>query len=114
MEFRAADIAAAVGGTLSGSDVDVDGAGFDSRLIRPGQLFVPVRGERDGHDYIDAAREGGAVATFSSRGAIDGLATIEVADVDGERRATCDVWLDREGEHVVTGTAVVAIAPSAP
>ena len=55
MEFRAADIAAAVGGTLSGSDVVVDGAGFDSRLIRPGQLFVPVRGERDGHDYIDAA-----------------------------------------------------------
>jgi len=82
VEFRAADIAAAVGGTLSGSDVDVDGAGFDSRLIRPGQLFVPVRGERDGHDYIDAAREGGAVATFSSRGAINGLATIEVVDVE--------------------------------
>jgi len=82
VEFRAADIAAAVGGTLSGSDVEVDGAGFDSRLIRPGQLFVPVRGERDGHDYIDAARKGGAVATFSSRGAIDGLATIEVADVE--------------------------------
>ena len=82
MEFRAADIAAAVGGTLSGSDVVVDGAGFDSRLIRPGQLFVPVRGERDGHDFIDAARQGGAVATFSSRGAIDGLATIEVADVE--------------------------------
>ena len=82
MEFRAADIAAAVGGTLSGSDVVVDGAGFDSRLIRPGQLFVPVRGERDGHDYIDAACQGGAIATFSSRGAIDGLATIEVADVE--------------------------------
>jgi UDP-N-acetylmuramoyl-tripeptide--D-alanyl-D-alanine ligase len=82
VEFRAADIAAAVGGTLSGSDVVVDGAGFDSRLIRPGQLFVPVRGERDGHDYIDAARQGGAIATFSSRGAIDGLATIEVADVE--------------------------------
>ena len=82
MEFRAADIAAAVGGTLSGSDVVVDGAGFDSRLIRPGQLFVPVRGERDGHDYIDAARQGGAIATLSSRGAIDGLATIEVADVE--------------------------------
>ncbi len=82
MEFRAADIAAAVGGTLFGSDVEVDGAGFDSRLIRPGQLFVPVRGERDGHDYIDAARRGGAVATLSSRGAIDGLATIEVADVE--------------------------------
>jgi acyl dehydratase len=34
----------------------------------------------------------------------------DVAVVDGERRATCDVWLDRDGEHVVTGTAVVALA----
>ena len=82
MEFRAAEIAAAVGGTLSGSDVAIDGAGFDSRLIRPGQLFVPVRGERDGHNFIDDARQVGAVATFSSNGAIDGLATIEVADVE--------------------------------
>lgn len=82
MEFRAADIAAAVGGTLSGPDVIVDGANFDSRLIRPGQLFLPVRGERDGHDFIDAARQGGATATFSSRGAIEGLTTIEVADVE--------------------------------
>jgi acyl dehydratase len=32
-----------------------------------------------------------------------------VTVVDGERRATCDVWLDRDGEHVVTGTAVVAV-----
>ncbi|CAB4617061.1 unannotated protein [freshwater metagenome] len=82
MEFQAADIAAAVGGTLAGPDVAVDGANFDSRLIRPGQLFVPVRGERDGHDFIDAARQGGAAATFSSRGPIDGLTTIEVADAE--------------------------------
>jgi acyl dehydratase len=32
-----------------------------------------------------------------------------VTDVDGQRRATCEVWLDRDGEHVVTGTAVVAL-----
>jgi acyl dehydratase len=34
---------------------------------------------------------------------------VSVATVDGERRATCEVWLDRDGEHVVTGTAVVAV-----
>ena len=38
----------------------------------------------------------------------------EVSIIDDERRATCEVWLDRAGEHVVTGTAVVALstAPS--
>jgi acyl dehydratase len=34
---------------------------------------------------------------------------VSVADDDGERRATCEVWLDRDGEHVVTGTAIVAL-----
>ncbi len=28
--------------------------------------------------------------------------------IDGEARAECDVWLERQGEHVVDGTAVVA------
>jgi acyl dehydratase len=34
---------------------------------------------------------------------------VAVEDVDGERRATCEVRLEREGEVVVTGTAVVAL-----
>lgn len=37
-----------------------------------------------------------------------------VDDVDGERHATCEVWLDRDGEPVVTGTAVVAIPIAQP
>ena len=32
-----------------------------------------------------------------------------VTVVDGERRAECVVWLDRDGVHVVTGTAIVAL-----
>ena len=37
---------------------------FDSRLIGPGDLFVPLKGARDGHDFIETAFENGAVATF--------------------------------------------------
>lgn len=33
-----------------------------------------------------------------------------VEQCDGEWRATCDVWLDRDGEPLVSGTAVVALA----
>ena len=28
---------------------------FDSRLIGPGDLFVPLKGARDGHDFIETA-----------------------------------------------------------
>ena len=46
-----------VGGTLRGENVWFDGVATDSRTIRPGELFVALKGERfDGHDYIELAQ----------------------------------------------------------
>lgn len=80
VRFTAAEIAAAVDGTLLGEDLEVTGAAIDSRVLVPGQLFVPVRGERDGHDFIGAARSAGAGATFTARGPVEGIASILVPD----------------------------------
>ncbi len=44
------------------------GCSIDSRTIAPGDLFFAVRGERhDGHDFVAAAFERGAVASVVSR-----------------------------------------------
>ncbi|MDO4366136.1 MAG: Mur ligase family protein, partial [bacterium] len=44
------------------------GATLDSRLVRPGMLFVAVRGEKvDGHDFIDQARAKGAAGIVDGR-----------------------------------------------
>jgi UDP-N-acetylmuramoyl-tripeptide--D-alanyl-D-alanine ligase len=67
MRFRASEVAAAIGGTLVGSDVDLEGASFDSRSLRPGQLFAPIVAERDGHDFIAAAVAAGAPAFLTHR-----------------------------------------------
>ena len=84
MRFRASDVAAATGGTLVGPDRELTGASFDTRTIRPGELFVPLVAERDGHDFIAAAAAAGAGATLTSQGAGSsaetGIAAIEVAD----------------------------------
>jgi UDP-N-acetylmuramoyl-tripeptide--D-alanyl-D-alanine ligase len=80
VRFTAAEIAAAVDGTLVGEDHEVIGAAIDSRVLAPGQLFVPVRGDRDGHEFIDAARSAGAGATFTARGPIEGITSILVPD----------------------------------
>lgn len=79
MRFEAVAVAAATGGRLVGPNVVIDGAGFDSRSIVPGQLFVPLVAERDGHDFVEAALERGAAAYLTSRPAIGGTA-IEVDD----------------------------------
>jgi UDP-N-acetylmuramoyl-tripeptide--D-alanyl-D-alanine ligase len=62
MRLTASEIAHATGGAVSGPEVTVDGASIDSRLVRAGELFVALRGERDGYDYLDAAMDAGAGA----------------------------------------------------
>ncbi|RMI80041.1 UDP-N-acetylmuramoyl-tripeptide--D-alanyl-D-alanine ligase [Streptococcus iniae] len=48
-------------------DVPLGQIEFDSRKITKGDLFLPLKGLRDGHDFIDIAFENGAVATFSEK-----------------------------------------------
>lgn len=68
-----------------GPDVVVDGAHFDSRQILPGQLFVPLLAERDGHDFVPAAASAGAAAYLTSREPDAGVAAtaIRVGDTAG-------------------------------
>ncbi len=40
-----------------------EGYSIDTRTLRPGELFFAIKGERlDGHDYVEAALQAGAVA----------------------------------------------------
>ncbi|MDP1820429.1 MAG: UDP-N-acetylmuramoyl-tripeptide--D-alanyl-D-alanine ligase [Acidimicrobiales bacterium] len=87
MHLRAAELAAAVEGRLHGPDVTVDGASIDSRSVRPGQLFVPVVAERNGHDFIDAALAAGAPAYLTSEAPRGGTAIVVDDTVVGLQRA---------------------------
>src|SRR5947199_8162042 len=50
------------------------GYSIDSRTVAPDELFFAVRGERfDGHDFVAAAAERGAVAAVVSRARVAGL-----------------------------------------
>ena len=63
----AADVANATGGVLVGQNAHLTGANFDSRTISPGQLFVPIVAERDGHQFIADALKAGAGAYLTSQ-----------------------------------------------
>ncbi|MFS0724543.1 UDP-N-acetylmuramoyl-tripeptide--D-alanyl-D-alanine ligase [Paenibacillus sp. 1P07SE] len=48
-------------------DVEVHGVSTDTRTIRPGNLYIPIRGPRfNGHDYVRQAVDAGAVAALWS------------------------------------------------
>ena len=76
--------------SLSG-DVDVSGIAYDSRAVRPGDLFVALPGVHvDGHRFIGTAIERGAVAVLCQRdpGDVGSVARLVVPDT---RAAMADV-----------------------
>jgi UDP-N-acetylmuramoyl-tripeptide--D-alanyl-D-alanine ligase len=62
-----------------------EGYSIDTRTLRPGELFFAIKGERlDGHDYVEAALQAGAVAAVIERNQLaryaDKSGLIAVAD----------------------------------
>src|SRR5258707_11021553 len=50
------------------AELSPNGYSIDSRTIQPGELFFAVRGEHlDGHEYVDAALQRGAMAAVVSK-----------------------------------------------
>ena len=58
------DAARATGGKAVGN-WSVNGLSIDTRSLKEGQLFIPLKDIRDGHDFIPAALEKGAGAVIS-------------------------------------------------
>ena len=78
--YEIAEILSAKNDVTQFENVALRNAEFDSRLIESGDLFVPLKGARDGHDFIATAFAQGAAATLSERPVAEG-AYILVDDV---------------------------------
>ena len=75
MRFTASEIAALTNGTVHGDSATVvHGATQDSRNVEPGNLFVPLVAERDGHDFVGSALESGAAAYLTHEPPVGGVA----------------------------------------
>ena len=63
---------------------EISSVEFDSRKIEKNGLFVPLPGTRDGHDFVHAAKENGAIVTFWQKDRVEvpsDLVVLPVADV---------------------------------
>lgn len=108
----AREICAAVGGTLlQDSGAPVTGVTTDSRAVQPGQLFIPLVGERfDGHAYISKALDGGAAGCLTAAAPetlLSGKLYIQVADTRLALKALASWYRDKFDLPVVqvTGSA---------
>jgi len=92
MKLSLQQITDMTGGRLSPATArgEVCGISTDSRTIRPGELFIPLRGENyDGHDFLVRALRNGAAACLSEE-VIGGL-KVPVIQVEDTLRALGDL-----------------------
>lgn len=82
--FRPDDLISATDGILRGPAwEEVRGVVTDSRAVRPGNLFIALRGERhDAHDFVARASDAGAAAVMVATGTPlpEDVSAIEVDD----------------------------------
>ena len=100
-----AEVAAAVGAQVP-HDADgaseVTGVSIDSRTAGPGDVFFALVGERvDGHDYVGAALDRGAVAVVVERAT--GVRALVVSDVLRALSELAAAWRGRLSPEAVVG-----------
>lgn len=68
MNYPLSDLATRFQGKLFGADATVTGFATDNREVKPGDLFIAIRGERvDGHDFVADALSRGAIGALTER-----------------------------------------------
>ena len=122
MRWTVAEVADAMGvAAHSGADsvARLAGVSIDSRTVKPGELFIAIRGPRhDGHNFVAAALVQGAVAAVVERdrasefppGIRERLLAVDdtLRALQESARSYCDAWRNaKPGRRVaaVTGSA---------
>lgn len=113
MKLTLSAIVEATGGHLAGAPagaggVVVDGASIDSRTLEPGQLFCAVVADRDGHEFVAAAAEAGAVACLVERAVDVGIPQVVVADTGAALADLAGAVRPSLGDRVIAITGSVA------
>lgn len=98
---------------VNGDDVEITGVCTDSRKVKPGNLFVAVRGTQvDGHDFIAAAVSLGAAAVLMDavieKYVTDGVVFVRVANTEDAVGPVATTFFGDPSRHLklvgVTGT----------
>ncbi|MDO9091899.1 MAG: UDP-N-acetylmuramoyl-tripeptide--D-alanyl-D-alanine ligase [Rubrivivax sp.] len=83
--------------TLVGNgDIEVERVHSDTRTLRPGDLFVALKGDRfDGNDFLAQARASGAVAALAERGLGEEVPGLRVPDTLAALQQLAAAWRAR-------------------
>lgn len=79
--MRLSELGGIVGGERRGDDREFATASIDTRTLKPGDLYLAIRGERfDGNDFVAEAARAGACAAVVERWADSDMPQLRVGD----------------------------------
>lgn len=91
--------------TPATADLVFTGISIDTRTLQKGNLFIAIRGERvDGHDYIEEARQKGAVAAIVDKQQNSTLPQLIVQDTTAALGQLGASWRDQFQISVIAVT----------
>ncbi|MEO5297592.1 UDP-N-acetylmuramoyl-tripeptide--D-alanyl-D-alanine ligase [Enterococcus cecorum] len=86
---------------------EISSVEFDSRKIEKDGLFVPLPGTRDGHDFVHAAKENGAIVTLWQKDRVEvpsDLVVLPVEDVTKAFQTLAQYYKQKIGPKTVAIT----------
>ncbi|MGZ4994349.1 MAG: UDP-N-acetylmuramoyl-tripeptide--D-alanyl-D-alanine ligase [Methylobacter sp.] len=102
MNMMLSEITACVQGQLVGEDRIISSVSIDTRAIKPGQLYVAIKGQNfDGNEFVAEAEQAGAAAAIVHQGI---SATVPHIVVDDTRLALAELagaWRKKASVSVV-------------
>jgi UDP-N-acetylmuramoyl-tripeptide--D-alanyl-D-alanine ligase len=105
IRMRLSEAACPLGAVIQGGDIEFCGCSVDTRILRPAELFVALRGSRfDGHDFVAYACHKGAHAVMLERSAEVSLPRLLVKDTRVALGQLASLWRSRFEIPVVAVT----------
>lgn len=107
MKLTIKEIAQVLGISSIVDEREISSVEFDSRKIEKDGLFVPLPGTRDGHDFVRAAKENGAIVTLWQKDRVEvpsDLVVLPVADVTKAFQTLAQYYKQKIGPKTVAIT----------
>lgn len=108
--WTAEEAKAATGGEIT-HDFQANGVSIDTRSLKPGDIFLALKGDRlDGHDYVAAAFQAGAAAAIVSKDYVPADPAWPLVRVDDTMQALQALG---EAARARTQATIIAVTGSA-
>ena len=107
MKLTIKEIAQVLGISGIVDEREISSVEFDSRKIEKDGLFVPLPGTRDGHDFVHAAKENGAIVTLWQKDRVEvpsDLVVLPVEDVTKAFQTLAQYYKQKIGPKTVAIT----------